>query len=65
MIVNLLDLRKRMVAIVEQSFGGARMFRDGIKEAFDSFINARQNKPAEMLAKCLPSSFSIRTAFLF
>ena len=26
--------------------------RDGVKEAFDSFINSRQNKPAEMLAKC-------------
>ena len=51
MIVNLLDLRKKMVDIVEQSFGGSRSFRDGIKEAFDSFINSRQNKPAEMLAK--------------
>jgi cullin-4 len=51
MIVNLLELRKKMVDIVEQSFGGSRSFRDGIKEAFDSFINSRQNKPAEMLAK--------------
>lgn len=54
MIVSLLDLRKRMVDIVEQSFGGSRSFRDGVKEAFDSFINSRQNKPAEMLAKCWP-----------
>jgi cullin-4 len=51
MIVNLLDLRKRMVDIVDQSFGSSRSFRDTIKEAFDSFINSRQNKPAEMLAK--------------
>ena len=60
MIVSLLDLRKRMVDIVEQSFGGSRSFRDGIKEAFDSFINSRQNKPAEMLAKCCALPFTQR-----
>ncbi len=62
MIVSLLDLRKRMSDIVEQSFGGARMFRDGVKEAFDSFINSRQNKPAEMLAKCLLPLIPYRSA---
>mmetsp|Transcript_6002 Transcript_6002/g.17169 ORF Transcript_6002/g.17169 Transcript_6002/m.17169 type:complete len:735 (-) Transcript_6002:2064-4268(-) len=51
MVQGLLDMKAAMDAVLQQSFEGDPDFGNTLKEAFEAFINQRQNKPAELIAK--------------
>lgn len=55
MVQEMLDLKEKLDIIVADCFRLNEKFRDGVKEAFEKFINDRQNKPAEMIAKFVDS----------
>lgn len=41
----------RVDAVVERAFTRNEEFRLGVREAFEDAINARENRPAELMAK--------------
>lgn len=51
MVQELLDLKEKMDVITKTCFAQNQKFIDSLREAFESFINKRQNKPAELIAK--------------
>ena len=51
MVAKLLDLKRRADEVAEGSFGGDEAFNAVVKESFESFVNQRQNRPAELIAK--------------
>lgn len=51
MIQELLDFKSKINAIVEESFANNEKFQNAVRTSFAQFINKRQNKPAELLAK--------------
>lgn len=51
MVERLLELKSRLDALMEGAFGRSEAFANSLKEAFEHLINARQNKPAELIAK--------------
>lgn len=51
MVQALLDLKARLDDLVIYSFNGAENFHNAVNLAFESFVNARENKPAELIAK--------------
>ena len=53
MVQMILSLKQQMDTIVKKSFEGSIAFSNTVKESFESFINKRANKPAEMIAKHL------------
>ena len=53
MIPSLLAFKKRMDGIIATAFEGDDNLTFALREAFGKFINTRQNKPAEMIAKYL------------
>ncbi|CAG8562028.1 588_t:CDS:10 [Paraglomus occultum] len=55
MVQDLLDLKFKLDDIVKDAFKGTENFVNTVKESFESFINQRQNKPAELIAKYVDS----------
>lgn len=53
MVQELLEFKDRMDSIVNQCFQKNPKFLNTLKEAFESFVNQRPNKPAELIAKYL------------
>lgn len=53
MVSKLLALKAQLDDSVSVSFGGSDMFVLATNSAFESFVNARENKPAELIAKYL------------
>lgn len=53
MVTRLISLRQSSISIVDKCFGRDADFRQSISSAFEFFINKRENKPAEMMAKFL------------
>mmetsp|Transcript_26924 Transcript_26924/g.58796 ORF Transcript_26924/g.58796 Transcript_26924/m.58796 type:complete len:739 (-) Transcript_26924:3390-5606(-) len=51
MVQSLLELKRRMDEVLERAMQRNEVFANTLKEAFESFINQRQNKPAELIAK--------------
>jgi len=51
MIEEFLKFQERMDAILKQAYGNDDSFRFAMKSAFEHAINARPNKPAELLAR--------------
>jgi len=51
MVTKLLELKRRADEVAEESFGGDEAFNAVVKESFESFVNQRQNRPAELIAK--------------
>lgn len=51
MVQDLLDFKDRMDNIVNSCFAKSEKFINSVKEAFESFINQRPNKPAELIGK--------------
>eukprot|EP00053_Salpingoeca_punica_P019818 m.202969 g.202969 ORF g.202969 m.202969 type:complete len:741 (-) comp17730_c1_seq1:293-2515(-) len=51
MIDDLLAFKQRLDVIVEKPFGRDEVFVNCLKDTFESFINQRHNKPAELLAR--------------
>jgi len=55
MVQNLLDFRGKLDIIFDGPFKRDPAFAHAIKEAFEYFINVRQNRPAELIAKYIDS----------
>ncbi|ORX96044.1 cullin 4 [Basidiobolus meristosporus CBS 931.73] len=55
MVQDLLDLKRKLDSILDVSFQSNESFFNTMKESFEEFINVRQNKPAEMIAKFVDS----------
>ncbi|KAJ8329818.1 hypothetical protein O5D80_002012 [Batrachochytrium dendrobatidis] len=51
MVQELLEFKMRLDDILKNAFQSTESFDHAIKESFEKFINQRQNKPAEMIAK--------------
>jgi len=51
MVQELLDFKEKLDQIIKNCFCGNEKFIHGMKESFENFINARINKPAELIAK--------------
>eukprot|EP00741_Cyanophora_paradoxa_P010023 tig00000157_g9709.t1 len=51
MVQDLLDFKAKLDGIWDESFDRNDTFMNALKDAFESFINTRQNKPAELIAK--------------
>ena len=55
MVQELLDFKEKLDNILKSCFRNNEKFVTSLKDAFESFINQRQNKPAEMIAKFVDS----------
>ncbi len=55
MVQELLEFKEKLDVIMVSCFGGNEQFIVAMKEAFEAFINRRQNKPAELIAKFVDS----------
>jgi len=55
MVQELLDFKEKLDLILLQCFRNNDKFVTSLKDSFESFINQRQNKPAEMIAKFVDS----------
>lgn len=49
MVHDLLELKSKVDQIIAEAFQSNEKFIDMIREAFESVINRRQNKPAELI----------------
>ena len=52
MVQELLELKTKMDDIVAKAFQNHIKFYDMLRESFESVINRRQNKPAELIGMC-------------
>lgn len=52
MIQNLITHRQKSLSIVRDCFGLDPNFAQAVSQAFEVFINKRENKPAEMMGEC-------------
>ncbi|GFN79945.1 cullin-4a [Plakobranchus ocellatus] len=55
MVQQLLDFKDKIDNVIAECFGKNEKFINSMKESFESFINQRQNKPAELIAKYVDS----------
>ena len=51
MVRRLLEMKRRAGVVVADSFAGEEAYASALKESFESFVNCRQNRPAELIAK--------------
>jgi cullin-4 len=51
MVQELLEFKDQMDNVVEKCFRSNPKFQTSLKDAFEYFINQRQNKPAEYIGK--------------
>lgn len=51
MVQELLDFKEKLDSTIEEGFTRNEKFVNTMKEAFETFINKRLNKPAELIAK--------------
>lgn len=51
MVVRLIALRQSSLQIVQEAFNGDSAFAQSVSQAFEVFINKRENKPAEMMGE--------------
>ncbi|XP_034436630.1 cullin-4A isoform X1 [Hippoglossus hippoglossus] len=55
MVQELLDFKDKMDNVAQSCFTRSEGFINAMKEAFETFINKRPNKPAELIAKYVDS----------
>jgi cullin-4 len=55
LVQDLLDFKQQLDQLLEEAFNKSEPFTYALKEAFESFINSRANKPAELIAKYVDS----------
>uniref|UniRef100_A0A671TF83 Cullin-4A n=1 Tax=Sparus aurata TaxID=8175 RepID=A0A671TF83_SPAAU len=55
MVQDLLDFKDKMDNVAQSCFARNEGFINAMKEAFETFINKRPNKPAELIAKYVDS----------
>jgi len=53
MVAELLSLKAQLDRLLTGSFASSPAFHDGVRMSFLAFLNSRENKPAEMLARHL------------
>lgn len=51
MVQELLDFKQKLDNLIKEAFNDNQRFVIAMKDAFEHFINKRQNKPAELIAK--------------
>jgi len=51
MVERLLELKAKLDEMLSTAMQRNEAFSNSLKEAFESFINQRQSKPAELIAK--------------
>lgn len=51
MVDDLLSYKEKLDSIIKYSFNDNNDFKNALKDAFSVFINKRQDRPAELLAK--------------
>lgn len=51
MVEDLLTLKTKADELVREVFEGDPMFVTAVKDSFESAVNKRQNKPAELLGE--------------
>ncbi|WAR28774.1 CUL4A-like protein [Mya arenaria] len=51
MVQTMLDFKDKIDNVISTCFAKHEQFMNAMRESFESFINARQNKPAEYIAK--------------
>lgn len=61
MVDDLLAYKQRMDAIAAGPFAGDGLFQNAVKDGFESFVNQRHNKPAELIAKYM--DLKLRTGY--
>ena len=59
MVDLLLGMKRMADEIVSEAFGGSESFGNALKESFESFINCRQNRPAELIAKFIDAKLKV------
>jgi cullin-4 len=59
MINSLLKFKKKIDNILKNCFNDDALLTNALKESFESFINSRGNKPAELLAKFIDSKLRV------
>ena len=64
MVHDLLELKSKVDQIISEAFQGKEKFIDMIREAFESVINRRQNKPAELIGKMSGKKLPIQQILL-
>lgn len=57
MVQELLDFKDKVDHIIDICFMKNEKFVNAMKEAFETFINKRPNKPAELIGKSRISPF--------
>ena len=60
MVERLLAFKARLDEVLEVAFGRSEALGHAQKDAFEGFINARQNKPAELVAKFIDAQLKVR-----
>eukprot|EP01012_Entosiphon_sulcatum_P022321 TRINITY_DN27257_c0_g1_i1.p1 TRINITY_DN27257_c0_g1~~TRINITY_DN27257_c0_g1_i1.p1 ORF type:complete len:722 (-),score=154.17 TRINITY_DN27257_c0_g1_i1:41-2206(-) len=55
MVTELLQFKAKLDVVLEQAFRANEQFGYTLKDSFEYFVNQRQNKPAELIAKFIDS----------
>lgn len=66
MVEELLEFKDKMDNIVVVCFQSNEKFTQGVKDAFEFFVNQRANKPAELIGwnlKLENDSFTLKAVF--
>ena len=53
MVQELLELKAKVDGIIEKAFKNKPLFHGVVREGFESVVNRRQNKPAELIGTCM------------
>lgn len=64
MVQELLDFKDKVDHIIDICFLKNEKFINAMKEAFETFINKRPNKPAELIGTFPVSFFQLLNVFL-
>jgi len=59
MVQDLLAFKRYLDSVLAECFHSDEAFSYSLKEAFEHFINTRQNKPAELIAKFIDSKLRV------
>ena len=51
MVQELLELKSKVDGIIVNAFNGNAQFQNVVREGFESVVNRRQNRPAELIGK--------------
>ena len=58
MVQELLELKVKVDQIIVEAFNCNEKLHGVVRESFESVVNRRQNKPAELIGKCMLNGFN-------